>query len=450
MNHSEKRATYAIAGIFSFRMLGLFMILPVFAPYGQKLLGSTPFLMGVALGIYGLGQAVLQIPFGMLSDKIGRKPVILFGLVLFAIGSLIAAMSPSIVGVIIGRLLQGAGAIGSTCTAFVADTTNDENRSKAMALIGMVIATSFFLAMIFGPLFASWIGVSGLFYLTAFFAVCGMLLTLLVPKPKKLQFHADSEMDLSFLNSILKNKALLRLDLGIFVSHAILTATFVSLPLILLQYAHLDVSKQWLVYLPALTVAYVAIFPMIIISEVKRCLKQALLIAVFVLALSQLGLWAFHTSALSIGICLFFFFTMFSFLEATIPSLVSKIAPAKNRGTAIGVYSTCQFLGIFFGGLFGGYFTSHHELTAVFLFSAVLAGIWLIIAATMKHPPYLSRKILPIRAIETSQTAELQAKLLTVPGVKEVALMPKEEAAYLKVDKKLLDEEALANVIKSI
>lgn len=443
MNKTEKRATFTIAGIFSLRMLGLFMILPVFAPYGQNLSDSTPFLIGLALGIYGLGQALLQIPFGMLSDKIGRKAVIIIGLILFCLGSIVAALSTSILGVIAGRLLQGTGAIGSTCTAYVADTTQDENRSKAMALIGMTIATSFFLAMIIGPVLASIIDVNGIFYLTALFALFGIGLTLIAPASKKLLFHSDSQVNMNFFNSVLKNPELLRLDLGIFISHAILTAIFTSLPLILLNVGHVNINQQWEVYLPALALAYIAIFPMIIITEAKRCLKQGLLIAVAGIVVAMLGLWIFYHSIVMIGICLFIFFTVFSFLEASIPSLVSKIAPVKNRGTAIGVYSSCQFFGIFCGGLIGGYFSSHHQLSAVFLFAAIIAAVWFIFAIFMRQPPYLSLKILSIAQIDASKMAQLQAECLKIHGVEDVAIMPKEQAAYLKVDKKRLDAESL-------
>ena len=450
MNTSEKRSTLAIAGIFSLRMLGLFMILPVFAPYGSHLIGSTPFLVGLAIGIYGLSQALLQIPFGLLSDKIGRKPVILLGLILFAIGSLVAASSDSITGVIVGRCLQGAGAIGSTCMALLADTTEDEHRGTAMAIMGMIIATSFFIAMILGPITARWLGVKGIFYLTVAFACAGMVLLLCISQAKKLLFHSDMQVTVSFIKQVLKNTELLRLNLSIFISHAILTASFVSLPLVLSTRSHFDINHQWILYLPALALAYLTIFPLIILSEKKRCLKQALLIAIVTLALSELGLWFSYTKTWALGISLFFFFTSFSFTEASLPSLVSKIAPVKYRGTAIGIYSSAQFLGIFCGGIIGGYFTSHHELTLTFLFLALIALVWLFFAVFMRQPPYLSLKIISLKQIETSKIAKLQAQLLTIPGIKDVALVPREEAAYLKVDKKLLDEAALTDVIADL
>ncbi len=262
---TERRAALSLASIFALRMLGLFMIYPVFSVYAEHLRGVTPTTIGLALGAYGLTQALLQIPFGMLSDRVGRKPIIATGLLIFAIGSVVAALSGSIYGVILGRILQGGGAVGSTILAMTADLTREEHRTKAMALVGMTIGLSFAVALVLGPVLTTWIGVPGIFWLTSVLALGGIgVLYLSVPQPARQRLHRDTEAVPALFKRVLTDGQLLRLDFGIMALHGILTASFVALPLALRDAAGLDTQHQWYLYLPVLVVAVVAMVPFII------------------------------------------------------------------------------------------------------------------------------------------------------------------------------------------
>lgn len=443
----EKSAVFSLALIMSFRMLGLFMILPVFSAYAHELAGATPTLIGIALGIYGLTQAILQMPFGSLSDRIGRKPIILLGLIFFAVGSVIAAMSHSITGVIIGRAVQGAGAIGSTTLALVADLTRDENRSKAMAFIGLFIGASFTIAVILGPIINNVWHLNGIFWVTAALAVVGIILLFtIVPSPPTLVMHPDVESSPHTIRSILKNKQLLRLDLGIACSHAILTAIFIAIPILLTHVMHLGQSTQISLYLSVLIFSFIGMVPFIIFAEKKRQMKTIFIGAVATITASLLLLYYFHSSAMSIGILLLLYFTAFTLLEASLPSLVSKISPIRKKGTAMGIYSTSQFFGIFVGGALGGFLYGHFGLNGVFLFAFSTGLLWLIFAISMKQPPYLSTIIINIPA---GQPLENFHNIGKIAGVSEVALMTNEQLIYVKIDKKIITEDELRNRIET-
>jgi MFS family permease len=449
MTPQEQRSTISLASIYAFRMLGLFMILPVFSLYAQQLPHATTTLIGIALGIYGLTQALFQIPFAMWSDKIGRKPVIVFGLILFMIGSIVAALSHTIYGIIIGRALQGAGAVGSTLIALVADTTFEQNRLKAMAIIGMTIGLSFVAAMVLGPILNNLIGLAGIFWLTAGLALGGMIILFtLVPTPKTHILHRDSETVATDFKSILFKAELLRLDFGIFSLHAILMALFLVLPLMLTQDAGLDASHQWMIYLPVLLIATLLMLPFVIIAEAKRLMKPLFVGAIALLIITQLLLGLFQLPLLILCITLCVFFAAFTFLEACLPSLISKIAPAGNKGTAMGIYSSSQFLGIFIGGSVGGLLYHHWGASSIFWFCLVLGGLWLLLAITMKNPPYLSSKIITIGELTTAaEVADLQTKLLAIPGIKDAMVCPEEQVAYLKIDKQQFAEDSLHTVL---
>lgn len=433
MNLHERKSAISLAFLMGFRMLGLFMILPVFSIYAQQLRGVTPHLIGIALGVYGLTQACLQIPFGILSDKFGRKPIIFIGLMIFAFGSVVAALAHSIEGIIIGRAIQGGGAVGSVIIALLADSTKEENRTKAMAIIGMTIGFAFSIAMVLGPALNTWVGVRGIFWLTALLALIGiMILFFVVPTPQKTTFHRDAEPVPALFKAILSNGQLLRLDFGIFIQHGILTATFIVIPLAMLHYINISESHQWLVYLPVLIVAFILMVPLIIIAEKKRKMKTIFIISIFTICISQLILVIFHRHLPSFIISLLLFFTAFTVLEASLPSLVSKLAPAGSKGTAMGIYSSCQFLGIFAGGAFGGWIFAQYGLIAVFIMCAVAALTWGLVALTMQKPPHLATKMLSVSQFSGLNHTEIQQKLSNIPGIKEIFI--DNETVHLKVD----------------
>ncbi|MBE9562421.1 MAG: MFS transporter [Proteobacteria bacterium] len=448
MTPGERRATIALASIMSVRMLGLFMILPVFALYAQELPDATPTLVGLGIGIYGLTQAIFQIPFGMLSDRFGRKPIIYTGLIIFAIGSVIAALSTTITGIIIGRAIQGCGAIAAALLALTADLTREEHRTKAMAIMGMSIGSSFLLALIFGPIFYHWINLPGIFWLTAMLALVGVaILYLMVPQSVTSSFHRDTEPVPTQFKRVLQNTQLLRLDIGILMLHLLLTSLFVVLPIALKT--ELSVDKHWLVYVSVLIASVIVMIPFIIIAEKYNKIKPVFVGAVAILGLSQLGFSYFHHSLVGIIIMLFFFFTAINLLEASLPSLISKIAPADSKGTAMGVYSSSQFFGAFLGGVSGGWLHQHYGISSVFTFCAILTLIWLLLAMTMQKPSHLSSHLLNIGQIDMQQASKLNKCLIQVPGVAEVVVIIEDEVAYLKVDRKLLNMEELDKCSKN-
>ena len=447
MSSGETRAASGLALVFAFRMLGMFMVLPVLATYGMDLAGATPALIGLAIGAYGLTQAFLQIPFGVISDRIGRRPVIYGGLVIFAIGSVVAAQADSIWGVIAGRILQGAGAISAAVMALLSDLTREQNRTKAMAMIGMSIGVSFAVAMVVGPLLTRAFGLHGLFLATGVLALVGIaLVAFVVPKATAHTRHRESGVARGEMLATLKHPDLLRLDLGIFVLHSILMASFVALPLALVERAGLPKEQHWWVYLTALVVSFFAMIPFIIYGEKKRKMKRVLLGAVATLMLVELFFWAFGDGLKALVIGTVVFFTAFNLLEASLPSLISKVSPAGGKGTAMGVYSTSQFLGSAMGGILGGWLFQHGGLGVVFIGCAALCALWLVIAVTMREPPYVTSLRLPLSPQAMRETG-LAERLKTVPGVTDAVVVAEEAAIYIKLDKEILDRTALERLV---
>lgn len=447
MSPTEQRAAAGLASVFAFRMLGMFMVLPVLATYGQDLAGATPLLIGLAIGAYGLTQAVLQIPFGILSDRIGRLPVIYVGLLIFAAGAALAASADSIWGVIAGRVLQGAGAISAAVMALLSDLTREQHRTKAMAMIGMSIGLSFAAAMVIGPLLTRAFGLAGLFWVTAGMALFGILIiAVLVPRPQSALQHRESGVARQALWPTLRDGQLLRLDFGIAALHAILMASFVALPLALVEQGRLPKEEHWWVYLVGLLVGFFAMIPFIIYGEKRRQMRRVLVGAVGVLLLCELFFWQLGNSLVALVIGTLVFFTAFNLLEASLPSLISKMAPAGGKGTAMGVYSTSQFLGAALGGLLGGWLFQQGGVAAVFLGCALLAALWLGFAATMREPPYVTSLRLSLSP-EALREAGLVERLKAVPGVADAVVVAEEAALYVKLDAQQVDRTSIERLV---
>lgn len=447
MTPSEKRAIASLASIYALRMLGLFLIMPVLSLFAEQLDGSTPSLIGMAIGVYGITQAILQIPFGLMSDRYGRKKLIIIGLLLFFSGSVVAALSTSIYGVLLGRAIQGSGAIAAPIMALVADLTQEVHRTKAMAIIGLSIGVSFGIAITVGPVIAGFIGVDGIFWLIAGLSLLAILVIVYkVPNPKQSKKHRDAELVPRQFIKILKNPNLLRLDYGIFVLHAILTASFVVVPL-LLRDAGLLPALHWQVYLPVFVISMAAIIPFIILAEKKRKMKPVFIGAIAALVIADLGLMQFHSSLPGIIGFLWLFFTGFNLLEATLPSLISKTAPGDLRGTAMGVYSTCQFLGAGIGGGVGGWCYGAYGASGVFIFCAAIAASWLLWSFSMTPPRYWANLLISLEQLTAQESDAFATEILTLNGVEEVTLHIDEAVAYLKVDNQVLNKEQLQGVI---
>ncbi|TCB72736.1 MFS transporter [Acinetobacter sp. ANC 4216] len=439
MNALERRSTFALSSIFALRMLGLFMIIPVFSIAGQSYQGATPALIGLAVGVYGLTQAILQIPFSLLADRFSRKPLIILGLLLFALGGAVAAMSETIYGVIIGRAIAGGGAVSAVVMALLADVTREEQRSKAMAVMGMSIGVSFMVAFSLGPWLTSLVGISGLFWVTTLMGLAAISMLLFVPKVTR--HHKNYQQGyVAQLKQVLKMGDLNRLHVSIFALHLLLTAMFVYMPSQLIQFAGIPLSSHGLVYLPLLIISLFFAFPSIILAEKYRKMRGIFLTAIAGIVLGLLVLIFGYESKYVLLAGLGLFFIAFNVMEALLPSWLSKSAPIQSKATAMGINSSSQFLGAFFGGMIGGQLLLLNNTSIGWGILAGIAVLWLLISFSLAQPRYLSSLVLALP--ETKQTDEWTSQLLAIRGIEEVVVMSDQQFAYVKIDKQLIDEAA--------
>lgn len=385
MNSLEWRAVTGLSLVYMLRTIGLFMIMPVFAIYAHGLPGIQPWQIGMAIGIYGLTQSILQIPLGMASDRWGRKPIIVGGMLLFALGSFIAGYSNNIDWIIVGRLIQGMGAVSSAVSALLADVTRETVRTTAMAILGAGIGMAVLLALILGPLVAGWVGVKGIFDVTGIAALLTIpVVLMLVPNAPRLPVRAGG------LRASLADGQLLKLDGGIFVLHACMTALFVAAPFAIQKTLHLPDDQHWKVYLPVLLIAILPVFPLIRWAEKSGHTKSVFLAAVATLSVALALMGEFHTHAAGLIVGLILFFAGTNFLEGSLPSMISRRSNPSYKGAALGIYSSSQFLGAFAGGSLGGVVLGHWGVGGVFALIAILPLIWLSFSFNL-IPPVIAR-----------------------------------------------------------
>ncbi len=449
MNAMERRSVLALSGVVSARMFGLFLLLPVLALHAAVMPGSTPFLVGLALGIYGLTQALFQLSFGMCSDIFGRRGVIAFGLLIFIAGSVVAALADTLPWLIAGRAIQGAGAVSSAVLALTADLTREEQRTKAMALIGISIGAVFLTSMALAPALSLYIGVQGLFWLTAGLGVVALFLLYgVVPSPSRHLRHRDVTPTTSRVPAVLRDPQLLRLNVGAFVLHLVLTALFVVVPAELSRMGDMALHEHWKVYFPVLLMSVIGMAPLIVMGSRTNMVAPMFRIAIFLL-LAALGgfalvTWGDGSPFLWLPACLWVFFCGFNALEAMLPSLVSRVSPAADKGTAIGIFNTFQFFGVFVGGGLAGWMSGGYGAGAVFLLCAVLVLAWLVIAWLSPAFRLSSSRVIHIGdSANHSHREALVDRIQAVRGVQEVTIVRGETLAYLKVDDRELDIAAL-------
>lgn len=437
MNALERRSTFALSSIFALRMLGLFMIIPVFSVAGQTYEYATPALLGLAVGIYGLTQAILQIPFSLIADRYSRKPLVVFGLLLFALGGAIAAMSDTIYGVIIGRAIAGGGAVSAVVMALLADVTREENRMKAMATMGMSIGVSFAVAFSLGPWLTGLVGISGLFWVTTIMGLAAISMLFLVPKVTR--HHRNYQQGyLAQLKQVLKMGDLNRLHVSVFSLHLLLTAMFIYVPSQLIDFAKIPLNSHGWVYLPLLVISLFFAFPSIVLAEKYRKMRGIFLTAIGGIILG-LGILIFGFESKYILLTgLGLFFIAFNVMEALLPSWLSKAAPIQSKATAMGVNASSQFLGAFFGGVTGGQLLLLNNTALGWSILTGLALVWLLISFGLAQPRYLSSMVL--RLPEHKQTDEWTSQLLAIRGIEEVVVMSDQQVAYVKVDKQQIDD----------
>jgi len=448
MSPLELRAGLSLASLFALRMLGLFLILPVFSVHAPQLAGGgNPALVGVALGIYGLSQAILQIPYGMASDRYGRKRVIVIGLLLFALGSFVAAWASDIHMVILGRAMQGAGAISAPVTAFAADLTRDEHRAKAMAMIGASIGVTFAVSLVLAPGLYQSIGMDGIFNLAGALSLAAIGMTLfVVPAETRGAGDPVPRARSGALRETLRNADQLRLNFGIFSLHVVQMAIFVVIPTAFVRYGGLPVAEHWKIYLPVVIGSFVLMAPPLIHAERRGRLQFLFLSAIVLLLAVELGLAVCYTNFHMSVALLLAFFVAFNVLEATLPSLVSRSAPPDSRGTALGVYNTTQSLGLFVGGAVGGWLGGRFGDSAVFVFGIAIVALWLGTAWRMRFPGESAERTFPVRA--GADPAALRGELLRIRGVRDAVIAPQQGVVRLTVYPDSFDADTAKKLIE--
>jgi len=416
------------------------MVLPVLAFSVVGYPDYSPLLLGLTLGAYGLVQAILQIPLGLLSDRVGRRPVIIGGLLMFIFGSIVCAVVETMEGLILGRALQGAGAIASTLMAMVTDLTSEENRTKAMAMIGGSIGFSFILAMVLGPLITLKYGLSGIFWMTAILGALGILIVLvLVPRRVEVQHNRETSTDLKQILRLIKQTTLLRLNYGIFALHLALMAAFVAIPTILSGELGIEAQNLWWVYLLLLGGGFFIMLPGMIIAEKHNGQKWSFLVSVGAMMMATLAL-SLYRGPIMTPVLLLIFFTAFNLLEASLPSWMSKSCPVGNRGTAMGIYSTSQFLGAFFGGLLGGWSLQMLGVNGLFMVISFILALWWLVCLGLKSPRPLKTLVLTVGELEHTDFTKIVSN---IAGVEDILLLEGERLAYVQVDRLQVDMSSL-------
>ena len=436
MTQMETRATAALASIYGLRMLGMFLILPIFAIYAEKLQGGDNHaLIGLALGAYGFMQVILQLPFGMASDRFGRKKLIYLGLIMFAVGSVCAAMATDIYMVIVGRAIQGAGAISAVVTALVADSTREEHRTQAMAMIGATIGITFAVSLVAGPLLNQWIGVQGIFWLTAVLSFLAMaVVKFAVPEPLHVHFHSDAQTAPARIREVLRDRQLLRLNFGTFCLHGAQMAMFMVVPFAIKHSTGMNENTHWQIYLPVLVISFVLMVPAIIYAEKKAKLKPVFMSAVALMLVTQIAFMFSLNTLWGIVATLLSYFVAFNILEASLPSLISKMAPVAAKGTAMGIHNTAQSFGMFLGAALGGWLSHTYGSQMVFVFCAVLMLIWFGLTLGMQAPPSVKTKMFHIQGYNDAQAAQLARDVHAMEGVYEAVAIPSETMLMVKLE----------------
>lgn len=445
----EWRASTTLSGVYALRMLGMFLVLPVLAMYAASLPGAedNKTLVGLAMGIYGLTQALLQLPLGIASDKFGRKKTIYAGLVVFAAGSFLAAAADTLPLLVAARAIQGAGAVSAAVTALLADLTRDGVRTRAMAMIGLSIGLTFSVSLVVAPMIADVVGVRGLFLLTGILTVASIgVVAFMTPDPEVSKLHEDTQAQPARIGEVLKNRQLLNLDFGIFALHAAQMALFTALPFAITQLG-LEKIQHWKVYLPSTVAGLVVMVPLIIIGETRNRLKQVFILGIVCIAAAQIGLLSGMHSVWLITVYLIVYFIGFNVLEASLPSMVSKIAPSDLKGTAMGVYNTMQSVGLFAGGAAGGLLFQKYGFVGVFAFCSTLMLLWLVIAVLSPSPKPVKNLSYPVGSVWQRNQEGLYHALLELEGVEDISFSFDRQTVYIKVLQKGFDQAAAEDII---
>ena len=445
----EWRAATSLSGVYALRMLGMFLVLPVLALHAHKLAQADLKQVGMVMAAYGLTQALLQLPLGMLSDKIGRKKVIYLGMSVFALGSFWAAMADTVEALVCARAMQGAGAVSAAVTALLADLTREEVRTRAMSMIGLSIGLTFSVSLVLSPVLTNWIGVEGLFVLMGVLSMASIALVAgYTPEPTRLRMHQDTQAKVGYIGTVLKDRQLLRLNWGIFVLQAGLMAMFTVLPFALRELGW-DKAEHWKVYLPATVIGLALMVPAIIIGETRNKLKPVFILGIGLVLASQAALIFSLGSVWTIGVALVVYFIGFNILEASMPSLVSKIAPGDLKGTAMGVYNTLQSVGVFSGGIIGSRLYAQYGFNGVFIFCGVIGLLWLWLAALAPAPKPVKNIMFAVPPAWQGDLGSLKTAIQTTAGVESIAFSHDNQTLFIKVLQQGFDETAIQTILST-